>query len=129
MCVLYRFPNPSLTRLAYLVPARNLGLDVFLDLVLPPNRLLPLSASDAEDGVSVVLRSLLRPAAPPLNRLLPPLFVLAEVAVLGLAVVLAALGSSVTGPALLLGVTVVDIAPSGGGCLMKLGRVGRGRAA
>lgn len=109
-------------------PARNLGLDGFLVLVLPPNRLLPRSPS-VEAGDSVVLRSRLRPEAPPLKRpLAPPFLLLDAVDVLVLAVVLATRGSSVT--ALRgLGVTVVEMAPSGGGCLMKLGRVGRGRAA
>lgn len=112
-----------------LLPARNLGLDVFLPLPLPPNLLLLLSPS-VEAGDSVVLRSRFLPAAPPLKPALPPRLEDAE-ELLGLAVDRVTFGSSVTAAAAArgLGVTVVDMAPSGGGCLMKLGSVGRGLAA
>lgn len=108
------------------LPARYLGRDVFLDLPLPPNLPLPLSPS-VEAGDSVVLLSRFLPDAPLKPELLPALFEDA----LGLAVDRATLGSSVTttAPWRGFGVTVVDIAPSGGGCLMKLGSVGRGLAA
>lgn len=108
------------------LPARNLGLDVFLDLPLPPNLPLPLSPS-VEAGDSVVLLSRFLPDAPLKPALLPALFEDA----LGLAVDRATLGSSVAAAIAErgFGVTVVDMAPSGGGCLMKLGSVGRGLAA
>lgn len=110
-----------------MLPARNLGLAVFF-LPLPPNLLL-LRSPSVEAGDSVVLRSRFLPAAPPLKPELPRLEDAEEL--FGLAVDREIFGSSVTAtaPERGLGVTVVDMAPNGGGCLMKLGSVGRGLAA
>lgn len=118
----------SLLKAYAVLPARNLGLAVFF-LPVPPNLLL-LRSPSVEAGDSVVLRSRFLPEAPPLKPELPPRLEDAE-ELLGLAVDRATFGSSVTATAAErgLGVTVVDMAPSGGGCLMKLGSVGRGLAA